>query len=183
MELLMLLLIAGAVIVAVYFIKKELSNGSRQQPTPLHTSQPRSPYTYKHKPYILTAREAGFYKRLLQVVDGKYFIFPQVHLSSLATNTTTGNYQKAGFQRSNRRSVDYVLADPSTLQAVYAVELDDSTHDTAKGRAVDAIKTDILAQAGIPLVRFRNIENIQDYEIIAKFQEAQAKIEERRELR
>ncbi|MFZ1242646.1 MAG: DUF2726 domain-containing protein [Candidatus Saccharimonas sp.] len=130
---------------------------------------PVSPYVYVRKQGIMTSAEVDFYKRLQQVVGDRYLIFPQIHLSSLATNKTTGSYWKAGFQRLNRRSVDYVLVDPETLQAVYAVELDDKTHDTEKSRAADTIKTEILQQIGLPLVRFRNVYAMSDDEIISNF--------------
>ncbi len=133
---------------------------------------PHSPYKYIRKPYIMTASEVVFYKRLQGITQGRYIVFPQIHLSSLATNMTSGNYRKAGFQRINRRSVDYILADPETLQAVYAVELDDRTHDTEKGRAVDALKTEILQQIGLPLVRFRDVQAMNDQDIIHVFETA-----------
>lgn len=136
-----------------------------------------SPYKYVRKPYIMTEAEAHFYKRLQNIVEDRYYVFPQVHLSSLAKNITAGKYHKAGFQRINRRSVDYVLADIETLQAVYAVELDDRTHDTEKGKAVDALKNEILGQIGLPIVRFRNTQTLSDEDIIQSFKLARAKVD------
>ncbi len=162
------IVILGAIIIVVTVIKYALRPTSSQheiQETPL-------PYRYVRKPYIMTDSESRFYKRLQKVVGGKYLVFPQVHLSSLASNMTSGRYHKAGFQRINRRSVDYVLADAETLQAVYAVELDDRTHDTQKGRAIDELKTEILQQIDLPLVRFRNVHNMTDEDIIQSFKAA-----------
>ena len=87
---------------------------------------------------------------------------------------TAGKYHKAGFQRINRRSVDYVLADTKTLQAVYAIELDDKTHDTEKGKAVDALKNEILQQIQLPLIRFRNPQTMSDEDIVESFKSARA---------
>jgi very-short-patch-repair endonuclease len=120
----------------------------------------------------MTNPEVLLYRRLSNIVKDRYVIFPQIHLSSLAVNKTYGKYHKLGFQRINRRSVDYVLADPETLRAVYAVELDDSTHDTEKGRSIDALKTDVLSQIGMPLVRLRNINSMSDEDIIELFKDA-----------
>ena len=156
-------------VVVVALIKAFVSKGH----TPA-SSKTASVYKYVRKPYIMTEAEAGFYKRLQKIVEGRYYVFPQVHLSSLAKNMTVGKYHKAGFQRINRRSVDYVLADIETLQAVYAVELDDPTHDTAKGKAVDALKNEILHQTGLPIVRFRNPQAMSDEDIIQSFKSVRA---------
>ena len=62
--------------------------------------------------------------------------------------------------------------DPQTLEAVYAVELDDRTHDTQRARAVDAVKTGILKEVGMPLVRFRDVYRLSDDDIIRAFEAA-----------
>lgn len=76
------------------------------------------------------------------------------------------------FQRINRTSVDYVLCDKTTLEPVYAVELDDRTHDTGKRRARDTGVEQMLGSVGIPLVRFRNAESMTDDQIAEAFQKA-----------
>lgn len=129
-------------------------------------------YFYSKKDAIMTPAETAFYKRLAQITAGKYVVFPQIHLSALLKNETKGRYWKAAFQRINRTSVDYVLADGESLQAVYAVELDDWSHDNAKRRARDAGVAQILADAKIPLVRFRNVNDMSDEDIVAKFMNA-----------
>lgn len=129
-------------------------------------------YFYSKKDAIMTPAETAFYKRLAHITAGKYIVFPQIHLSALLKNETKGRYWKAAFQRINRTSVDYVLADGESLQAVYVVELDDWSHDNAKRRARDAGVAQILADAKIPLVRFRNVNDMSDEDIVAKFMNA-----------
>ncbi|NCB78295.1 MAG: DUF2726 domain-containing protein [Negativicutes bacterium] len=129
-------------------------------------------YFYSKKDAIMTPAETAFYKRLAHITAGKYIVFPQIHLSALLKNETKGKYWKAAFQRINRTSVDYVLADGESLQAVYAVELDDWSHDNAKRRARDAGVAQMLADAKIPLVRFRNVNDMSDEDIVAKFMNA-----------
>lgn len=129
-------------------------------------------YFYSKKDAIMTPAETAFYKRLAHITAGKYIVFPQIHLSALLKNETKGRYWKAAFQRINRTSVDYVLADGESLQVVYVVELDDWSHDNAKRRARDAGVAQILADAKIPLVRFRNVNDMSDEDIVAKFMNA-----------
>lgn len=129
-------------------------------------SKSSSPYSYYRKQGIMTATEASFYKRLVYITKDRYLVFPQIHLSSLAVNNTQGSYRRSGFLRLNHRSIDYVLVDPETLSAVYAIELDDHTHDSDKGRSDDAFKNDFFQQIHLPLVRFRNHQELSDDDII-----------------
>lgn len=132
--------------------------------------QSKSPvYTYARKDAIMTTVEAAFYSRLLSVAGDKYYIFPQIHLSALLRNQTKGRYWKAAFQRINRTSVDYVLCDKETMRPVYAVELDDSTHDAPKRRARDTGVEKMFIDVGMPLVRFRNVGDMTDEDITEHF--------------
>lgn len=132
----------------------------------------KAQYLYSRKSALMTAAEASFYRRLETVASDRYYIFPQIHLSALLINQTKGRYWKAAFQRINRTSVDYVLCDKQTMTAVYAVELDDSTHDTAKRKARDAGVEQMLASVGLPLIRFRGVSHMTDDDIAKKFEEA-----------
>lgn len=139
-----------------------------------HTSKTKhtqSTYSYSAKQAIMTTAEITFYNRLQTVAGNRYYIFPQIHLTALAKNETQGKYYKLGYQRLNRRSVDYVLCDKGTLKPVYAVELDDITHDSPKRQARDTIVETILKEIGLPLVRFRNTASMSDDDIAQKFYE------------
>lgn len=129
-------------------------------------------YFYSRKNDIMTNAEWRFFERLNAVAAGKYHVFPQIHLSSLLKNETKGKYYKLAFQRINRRSVDFVLCDIGTHKPVYAVELDDWSHDSAKRQARDGVVEEMLGQVGLPLVRFRNVEKMSDEDITNKFREA-----------
>jgi very-short-patch-repair endonuclease len=122
-------------------------------------------YHYSRKEAIMTETETVFYRRLMSVAGERYLIFPQIHLSALLSNQTGGRYHRAAFQRINGMSVDYVLCDKESLKAVYAIELDDRTHDTPKRQARDAKVERMLSDAGLPLVRFKN-SRVSDDEII-----------------
>ena len=130
---------------------------------------PKQRYLYSKKDYILTSAETNFFKRLARVSEGRYIVFPQIHLSALMKNETKDNYRKVAFQRINRTSVDYVLVDKDTLKPVYAVELDDWSHDSEKRRARDTGVEEMFRQIELPLVRFRNPEKLTDNDIIASF--------------
>ena len=129
-------------------------------------------YAYKKKYSLITSSEIEFFHMLTEVAGDRYYIFPQIHLSSLMTNETRGKYHKLSFQRINRRSVDYVLCDKQTFKPVYAVELDDASHDLPARRARDAMIEQIFTDIQLPLVRFRNYRNLSQEAIARRFYEA-----------
>ena len=129
-------------------------------------------YYYERKHAVMTQAELVFYRRLEKVVDGRYYLFPQIHLSALMTSKTTGKHYKSGYQRILRRSVDYVLCDKDSMKPIYAVELDDSTHDTAKRKDRDSMVEGMLRDINLPLVRFRNVSKMTDDQIAQKFEVA-----------
>jgi len=133
-------------------------------------------YSYTAKPYAMTTSEADFFKRLVSISQEKYLVFPQMHLSSFIDFKVKGQNWKAAFRHINGKSVDYLLCDIETLQPCYAVELDDWTHsrDDRKERDVEVER--IMAQAGVPLVRFENYKALSDDGIIAKFADTQNKL-------
>ena len=132
--------------------------------------RPNAQYLYRRKPSLMSEAEASFYRRLESVVNGRYYIFPQIHLSALLVNQTKGRYWKAAFQRINRTSVDYVLCDKQTMSPVYAVELDDRTHDTPSRRDRDTGVEKMLKGVGLPLLRFRDVASMTDDQIDQVFQ-------------
>ena len=165
-------IIAGmaALVVIAIIVKTVKRSGSEEG-----VATGAADYHYGRKDAVMTSVEASFYNVLLRVAGDRYYIFPQIHLSALLTNQTRGRYWKAAFQRINRVSVDYVLCEKQTMRPVYAVELDDATHDTEKRRARDDGVNRMLASVNIPLVRFRNVGGMTDEQIANQFAEVAGK--------
>lgn len=126
-------------------------------------------YEYSRKKEFITKSEKEFYKILSELAGDKYYIFPQIHLSALFKNDTVGRYHKLAFQIINRRSVDYVLCDKGTLEPVYAVELDDYTHNSARVIKRDNDINELFAKSNLPLVRFKDYKNLSKQDIEDKF--------------
>ena len=143
------------------------------EPSKNRTPERISPqYKYSRKKEFITASEKDFFKILEEAAGDRYYIFPQIHLSALFKNETVGRYHKLAFQIINRKSVDYVLCDKVTLEPAYAVELDDSTHDTADRIKRDENVNRLFALSSLPLVRFRNYRNLTAEDIAQKFIDA-----------
>lgn len=165
---------AGVVIIFFFVLfGRGLSVKGRKQSTSW-----KSPYAYGLKGNIMTPSEREFFKLLADAASDKYYVFPQIHLSALFRNRTGGRYHRAAFNSINGRSVDYVLCDKTTLQPVYAVELDDPTHDTPDRQKRDAEVEGIFADYGFPLVRFREYRNLSREDIANRFAEARQAVQQ-----
>lgn len=134
-------------------------------------------YRYSRKQSFISDSEKAFFKLLSQAAGDRYYIFPQVHLSTLFKNDTIGRYRKLAFQIINRRSVDYVLCDKDTLEPVYAVELDDPSHQRPDRQKRDQNVEQLFAANNLPLVRFSDYRNLSLDDIAKRFYDAHNKEE------
>ncbi|MBQ9683965.1 DUF2726 domain-containing protein [Candidatus Saccharibacteria bacterium] len=126
----------------------------------------KSSYRYYAKSYIMTQHEREFFKTLNEVLGSKWYVVPQVHLSTLLNHKVKGQNWKGAFQHINGKSVDFVLLSKETTKPICAIELDDSSHDRADRSARDDEVERIFKQANIPLARFRKTENLSKQDIV-----------------
>lgn len=115
------------------------------------------PYAAKH---ILTKREYRFYLLLREAADEyHYLICPKVGLKDLLSVTDQKHYMKY-FHMIAQKHVDFVVCDHD-LHVLFAIELDDSTHETRDAKKRDHLKNKAFAAAGIPLKRITEIDRKQ----------------------
>ncbi len=136
MESLFSLVFIAVIILFVWFMLKFLRLGRREQITQ-SVEIVEQKYHYARRNYIMTAAERELFRRLEVICGSRYYIFPQIHLSSLLNHTVYRQDWRAALSAIQRKSVDFVLADKTTLETKYAVELDDSTHDTPERQIRD----------------------------------------------
>lgn len=129
-------------------------------------------YNYQAKQYFMTKSENDFFRMLNNVAGDRYFIFPQVHLSAILDEKIKGQNWKAAFKHINGKSIDYVLCDKQSLKPVYAVELDDYTHNYSNRQERDQEVERMFQSAGIPLVRFNDYKTLNQEDIAKRFFEA-----------
>ena len=141
------------VLVVLALLVLQSTKGSRNKRTSSEKSED-PPYVLKR--YLMSKAERSFFGVLEQVTDSsKYYIFPQVSLGNLAmVEKGTGSYQTY-HNKVDRKSVDFVLFDRSTISPVLAVELDDASHDREDRQERDAFVDQVLAKAGLPLLHVR----------------------------
>lgn len=158
--------IAGTIIIIIIIVVAIVNKYSASTERP---ASKKAQFFYARKEYLMTASENEFFRILSEIAGDRYYIFPQIHLSALFTNKTYGRFSKLGGSRINQWSVDYVLCDRTTLKPIYAVELDDPTHNKPTRQARDAKVEQIFKDMNMPLVRFRDYRNLTKDQISQRF--------------
>lgn len=113
-------------------------------------------YPYEARP-LLTKREHHFYRLLKQEADRRGLIIcPKVGLKDLMSVSCRRRYMKY-FRLIAQKHVDFVVCD-SNLNVLFAMELDDSSHDTREAQLRDRFKNRAFRAAQIPLRRIRDYD-------------------------
>lgn len=108
--------------------------------------------TLNSKPRLLSAAELRFFHALKKAVGRKHYIGVKVRIADLI------DYSPAAWKAHGRATsslhIDFVLLNSKDTAIIVCIELDDQSHATDKGYERDKVKTRILFEAGIPLIRF-----------------------------
>jgi hypothetical protein len=105
---------------------------------------------------LLTPAELKFYQSLRLAVDDRALICCKVRLADLlrVTSMDSAERQKL-FRRIAAKHVDFVLADPTSLEPFAVIELDDSSHDRSDRRERDVFVDRLFATVSFPVVRVK----------------------------
>lgn len=125
----------------------------------------KSVYNYKRKDFLMSRAEHEFFDILVGIVGNQYYIFPQIHLSTILDNKVVGQNWRGAFRHIDEKSVDFVICDKAYIKPLLAIELDDRTHDQDKRKERDSEVERILNKAGLPLLRFGNHGHFDKEEI------------------
>ncbi|MBI5530009.1 MAG: DUF2726 domain-containing protein [Candidatus Doudnabacteria bacterium] len=138
-------------------------------------------YEYRVKNSVMTASENEFYSILLNLVDGQYFVFPQVHLDAFLDYKIRGQSWIGAWKHINQKSVDFLICDLESRKPLLAVELDDRSHDRENRIERDEEVGCIFKNANLSLLRIKNqreynIEEIKQqlFELILDKQDVEA---------
>jgi very-short-patch-repair endonuclease len=164
------ILIFLSLVIIVLAVAQKLFAGNQKGPA----ATAKIPvYQYGRKDYIMTKAEHNFFLMLSQTFQGKYHVFPQVHLSSiLDEKMVKGQNWNAAFKHINGKSVDFVICDKRYAKPLVAVELDDWSHSSQNRRTRDEEVERIFAASGMPLVRFADYKNLSLADIEDKLRSA-----------
>jgi len=115
-------------------------------------------YPYSNKDYFLTVSEKKFFSMLSQWFGNEYYVFPQIHLTSLFKINRSENKQYSYLNKIDRKSVDFVLFDKESMLPVIAIELDDYTHKFSRRIKRDLFVDSVFKAAGLPIIHVSNID-------------------------
>lgn len=135
------LLVVGVVVVAVVIIT--LSPG------------PLGPMPYYRRGALMSPAERMLFQALQATCGRQYQVFAKVRIADLIA-VKKGGTRKARTIALNRiaaKHVDFVLADPVSMRALCAIELDDRSHRRPDRRQRDRFVDRVFAHAGLPLLR------------------------------
>lgn len=109
---------------------------------------------YISKP-LMTANERGWYDALVSYFKYKgYYAFPQICLRSIIDKTYNTDRFMELFHM-----VDFVITN-SNMQVLYAVEINDRSHQLPDRKERDEKVAAILETAKIPLITFASMESL-----------------------
>lgn len=119
---------------------------------------------YKQK-WMFTQNEKPAYYKLKEIADKHgLLLFAKVRLWDLVEPISGHPKYKTNRYRIQAKHVDFVLC-KSNLVAKYVIELDDSSHDTQKGKSRDLFVDTVLTNCGYKVLhtRFINEEEIEKF--------------------
>ena len=122
-------------------------------------------YNYKRKDFLMTRAEHEFFDILVEVAGNQYYVFPQIHLSTILDNKVVGQNWRGAFHHIDEKSVDFVICDKAYIKPILAIELDDKTHEREDRKGRDGEVERILKESGLSLLRFGNNGSFNKEEI------------------
>lgn len=111
---------------------------------------------YKVRSVLMSEHERLLFYNLRIVLGSKYDIYPQVNLDKLfiVERQRAYKYYLGWLRRINQKSVDFLAVTRETQSPVFAIELDDSTHEREDRIERDKFVQEIFKRNDFPLIRF-----------------------------
>ncbi|MDK3024661.1 DUF2726 domain-containing protein [Cupriavidus taiwanensis] len=101
---------------------------------------------------FLRQDEIHLYERLTAALKDTH-VFPQVAMSAFVQHKGRSQAARNLFAQ---KYVDYLVCERRTMRPLYVIELDGASHSSAAAQKRDKQKNDVLASAGIPIMRYKS---------------------------
>lgn len=112
------------------------------------------PLPYRRRDSFLSAAELNFF-HALQLVVGKHFhLCAKVRIGDLLY-VVNRNQNLGHANRIERKHVDFVLCDPTSMQPKLVIELDDASHQRPDRQDRDRLVDSAFAAANFPILHVR----------------------------
>lgn len=107
---------------------------------------------YKRKSHLLTKSEANFYKQLKRNVKSGVDVHFKVRLADVVEPI---GKNKSFLYKVQAKHLDFVVVDVETSKILFAIELDDKSHNSFGARKRDNEKNNAMKEAGVKLIRIK----------------------------
>ena len=101
---------------------------------------------------FLSPVELSYFHVLKSVLGSKAAVCAKVRLADLLFVTSKDNYI-SHFNRIAPRHIDFLICNPTMMEPILAIELDDSSHSHTRRMERDRFLDEAMAAAGFPLLR------------------------------
>lgn len=116
---------------------------------------------FKQKQYFLTKNEKDLFLLLHSLEElQNFYIFPQLHLSTLLQVKDEARDMMGKFEYINKLFVDFVIFDKN-LNPVVVIELNDQSHLWNSRKSRDQFVVKALEDSNIPLLTINTIDSYQ----------------------
>ncbi len=122
---------------------------------------------YRLRDDFLSPAEFSFFKVLSSVVGPQITIQSKVRLADIFF-VARPNENRSYFGKISQKHLDFLVCDPVTIQPVFGVELDDSSHNRNNRQERDEFIESVCEAAGLPLLRFPAQREYDSREIAAQ---------------
>ena len=126
---------------------------------------PAQNVNYRKKP-LLTDHERKFYYSLAPIAK-KYdlCVLSKIRIADLVEPTAHEYKERSDyfhhFGKIKAKHIDFALCDPENMEVKLLIELDDRTHETAKGRERDEFVEEVYKDTGYRLLRVYNTWSLE----------------------
>ncbi len=110
-------------------------------------------FPYEVKKHFLSPAELSFFHTLRTVVDNRAVICSKVRLGDVFWVILEDKSKLYSYRNKiDRKHVDFLLCDSSTMQPIMGVELDDKSHERPDRQDRDAFVDQVFKAANLPLL-------------------------------
>lgn len=116
---------------------------------------------YQSLNHLLSPAERSFYGVLLHATQNTGVVFCKVRVADVMTpakSLSRPQWQRA-FNSIAAKHFDFLVCDPRDCSIQFAIELDDSSHNSTKSQKRDEFLEGACRSAGLPLVRIKASNN------------------------
>lgn len=107
---------------------------------------------YRLRDDFLSAAELSFYRVLQSALGDRATISPKVNLADIFF-VARPNENQGYRNKIDRKHVDFLICDPTSMKPLCGIELDDSSHARQDRRQRDEFVDRVFDVAGLPMVR------------------------------